>query len=94
MRAALHDSSEALSLLTDKRSWSALPPSDAEAPLVCLLASIVVAETANLIALPFLEHDVAIRTELFVIRDAGSADVEKAHHVLLWVAWCKNIDIR
>jgi hypothetical protein len=53
------------------------------APLACLLACIVVTQTANLIALPFLEHHVAVRTELVVVRNAGSADVQKAHAVLL-----------
>jgi hypothetical protein len=63
---------------------SALPPSEVYAPPACLLASIVVTETTHLIAILFFEHHVTVRTELFVIRDARSADVEKAHHVLLW----------
>jgi hypothetical protein len=61
----------------------ALAPSDAEAPLACPLAGIVVTEPAHLITIPFLENHVAVRAELFVGRDARSADVEKAHHVLL-----------
>ena len=64
-------------------AWPALPPSEAEAPLACLLASIVVTEPAHLIALTFLEPHVAVRAALVVGRDARSADVEKAHHVLL-----------
>jgi hypothetical protein len=78
-----------LSLFSGNRSGTALAPSEAYAPLACLLASIVVTETTHLIAIRFFEHHVTVRTELFVIRDARSADVEKAHHVLLccWVVY-------
>jgi hypothetical protein len=72
-----------LSLLTDKRSWPALPPSEAYALLACVLASIVVTEPAHPIAIPFLQHHVTVRAELVVGRDAGPTNVEKAHHVLL-----------
>jgi hypothetical protein len=52
-----------------------LAPSEAYAALTCLLARIVVTETTHLIAILFFEHHVTVRTELFVIRDARSADV-------------------
>jgi hypothetical protein len=60
-----------------------LAPSDAYAPLACLLAGIEVTQIADFIALPVFEPHVTVRAELFVGRDAGSADVEKSHHVLL-----------
>jgi hypothetical protein len=72
-----------LILFSGKRSGTALAPSGAYTPLACLLAGIVVTETAHLIAIPFLEYHMTIRAELFVGRDARSADIEKAHHVLL-----------
>jgi hypothetical protein len=62
----------------------ALAPSDADAPLACTLACIIVTQTTHLIALPFLEHDVTVRAELFIVGDARSADLEKSHDVLLW----------
>jgi hypothetical protein len=58
-------------------------PSDAAAPLACLLASVEVTQTADFRAIPIFKHHLGVRTELVVGRDARSADVEKAHHVLL-----------
>jgi hypothetical protein len=72
-----------LSLFSGKRSGTALAPSDADTAVTCLLASIVVTEPAHLIAIPVFQHHVTARAELVVGRDAGSADVEKSHHVLL-----------
>jgi hypothetical protein len=63
--------------------WPVLPPSDAYAPLACRLAGIIVTEPAHPIAIPFFEQYVAVRAEFVVGCDARSADVEKAHHVLL-----------
>jgi hypothetical protein len=60
-----------------------LAPSDSDAPLVWTLAYLIVTQTAHLIALPLLEHNVTVRAELFIVRDARPADGEKAHHVLL-----------
>jgi hypothetical protein len=72
-----------LSLLRGKRSLPALAPSDSDAPLACLLTCIIVTQLAYFIAIPILEQHVAVRAELFVVRDARSTDIEKAHHVLL-----------
>jgi hypothetical protein len=60
-----------------------LAASDADAPPACLLAGIEVTQTADFIAIPVLEHHVAVRAKLVVGRDARSANVEKAHHGLL-----------
>jgi hypothetical protein len=62
---------------------SALAPSQAEAPLTCLPTGIEVTQTADFIAIPVFEQHLAVRAELVVGRNAGSADVEKAHHMLL-----------
>jgi hypothetical protein len=56
-----------------------LAPSETYALLGCLLAAIEVTQTADFIVIPVFEHDVTARAELVVGRDAGSADVEKAH---------------
>ena len=72
-----------LSLLSGKRSGIALAPSDADAPLACLSAGIVVTETTYLVAIAVFEHHMTVRAKLFVSRNARPADVEKAHHVLL-----------
>jgi hypothetical protein len=60
----------------------ALAPSETYAALACLLARIEVTQTADFIAIPFFEHHVTVRAELVVGRDARSADIQKAHHVL------------
>src|SRR5262249_13533924 len=54
------------------------------APLACTLACIIVTHPAHLIALPVLEPHLAVRAELFVIRDARSTDREKSHDGLLY----------
>jgi hypothetical protein len=72
-----------LSLFSGKRSGTALAPSEAYAPLACLLAGIEVTQLADFIAIPVYEQQVTVRAELVVGHDARSADVEKAHHVLL-----------
>jgi hypothetical protein len=48
-----------------------------------MLACVIATQPAHLIAIAFLEHHMTIRAELFVVRDAGSTDLEKAHDVLL-----------
>jgi hypothetical protein len=83
MKCSQHDRPEVMSLLPEKRSWPALAPSDSNAPLACLLACIVVTQTASFIAIPVFKHHMTIRAELVVGRDARSADLEKAHHALL-----------
>lgn len=60
-----------------------LAPSGADAPPACLLAGIEVTQTADFIAIPVFEPHVTVRAALVIGRDARSADVEKAHHVLL-----------
>jgi hypothetical protein len=47
-----------------------------------MLACIIATQAASFIAIPFFEHHVTVRAELFVGSDACSADVEKAHHLL------------
>ena len=81
-------------MISSDAAWPALPSPEAYAPLACQLAGIVVTQPARLIPIPFFEHHVTVRAELVVIRDARSADLEKAHHGLLscWVA--QHVDPR
>jgi hypothetical protein len=81
-------------MISSDAAWPALPSPEAYAPLACRLAGIEATELAHPIAIPLFEHYVTVRAALVVGRDAGSADVEKAHHGLLscWVA--QHVDPR
>jgi hypothetical protein len=79
-------------MISSDAAWPALPPPEAYAPLACRMAGIEAAEPAHPIAIPLFEHYVTVRAALVVGRDAGSADVEKAHHILLswWVVHARG----
>jgi hypothetical protein len=48
-----------------------------------MLACIIVTPLVRLVVLPFLDHHLTVRAERFVLRDARSADLVKAHQVFL-----------
>ena len=77
------DLAGALRLSPGQRWWPALAPSDADAPLTCLLAGIIVKQPAHLLAILFFEHYLTLRAEVFIARNARPADSEQAHHGLL-----------
>jgi hypothetical protein len=61
---------------------SFLPP-EAYTSLSCLLARIMLAQRADLIAIPFVQEHVTGRAKILILRNARSADREKSHGCLL-----------
>jgi hypothetical protein len=56
---------------------------NSDAPLAWMLACIIVTPPARLVALPFLDHHLTVQAEHFVLRNARSVDLVKAHEVFL-----------